>query len=41
MIIVNFENEKDTYKTVRGLWQYDYGQVLRIQGGCIKGGDFG
>lgn len=32
MIVVNFENEKDTYKTVSGLWQWDYGQVLRIQG---------
>lgn len=32
MIVVNFENEKDTYKTASGLWQWDYGQVLRIQG---------
>lgn len=30
MIIANFEN--DTYKRVTGLWQWDYGQVLRIQG---------
>lgn len=30
MIVANFEN--DTYKRVTGLWQWDYGQVLRIQG---------
>lgn len=30
MIIVNFEDEN--YKRVTGLWQWDYGQVLRIQG---------
>lgn len=30
MIIANFEN--GTYKRVTGLWQWDYGQVLRIQG---------
>lgn len=30
MIIANFEN--DTYKRVTGLWQWNYGQVLRIQG---------
>lgn len=30
MIIANFEN--DTYKRVTGLWQWDYGQVLRVQG---------
>ena len=30
MVIANFEN--DTYKRVTGLWQWDYGQVLRIQG---------
>lgn len=32
MIIVNFESGKNTYKTVSGLWQYNYGQTLRIQG---------
>lgn len=32
MVIANFNSEKETYKTVAGLWQYDYGQVLRIQG---------
>lgn len=32
MIIVNFDSEKDTYKTVTGLWQWDYGQKLHIQG---------
>ena len=31
MIIVNFENNEE-YKKAYGLWQYDYGQVLRIQG---------
>ena len=31
MIIAAF-NEKDTYVTIYGLYQYDYGQVLRIQG---------
>lgn len=30
MIIANFEDEN--YKRVTGLWQWDYGQVLRIQG---------
>lgn len=30
MVIVNFEDEN--YKRVTGLWQWDYGQVLRIQG---------
>lgn len=30
MVIVNFEDEN--YKKVTGLWQWDYGQVLRIQG---------
>lgn len=30
MVIANFENV--TYKRVTGLWQWDYGQVLRIQG---------
>lgn len=29
MVIANILN---TYTTVAGLWQYDYGQVLRIQG---------
>lgn len=29
MVIANVLN---TYTTVAGLWQYDYGQVLRIQG---------
>lgn len=32
MIIVNFDSKKEIYKTASGLWQYDYGQVLRIQG---------
>ena len=31
MIIVNI-NPEETYARVSGLWQYDYGQVLRIQG---------
>lgn len=31
MIIVNI-NPGETYARVAGLWQYDYGQVLRIQG---------
>lgn len=31
MIIVNI-NQEETYARVAGLWQYDYGQVLRIQG---------
>ena len=31
MIIVNI-NPEETYARVAGLWQYDYGQVLRIQG---------
>ena len=31
MIIVNI-NPGETYTRVAGLWQYDYGQVLRIQG---------
>lgn len=30
MIIVDFKDEN--YKRVTGLWQWDYGQVLRIQG---------
>lgn len=30
MVIVNFEDEN--YKRVTGLWKWDYGQVLRIQG---------
>ena len=30
MIIVDFKDEN--YKSVTGLWQWDYGQVLRIQG---------
>lgn len=30
MIIVEFKDEN--YKSVTGLWQWDYGQVLRIQG---------
>lgn len=30
MIIANFEDEN--YKRVTGLWQWDYGQILRIQG---------
>ena len=30
MVIANFEDEN--YKRVTGLWQWDYGQVLRIQG---------
>lgn len=30
MIIVDFKDEN--YKKVTGLWQWDYGQVLRIQG---------
>ncbi len=30
MIIVNFKNH--TTKTAYGLWQWDYGQVLRIEG---------
>lgn len=30
MVVVNFEN--NSYKRVTGLWQWDYGQVLRIQG---------
>lgn len=30
MIIANFEDED--YKRVTGLWQWDYGQILRIQG---------
>lgn len=30
MVIVNFEDEN--YKRVTDLWQWDYGQVLRIQG---------
>lgn len=32
MVIANFYGQKDTYKTVSGLWQWDYGQTLRIQG---------
>lgn len=32
MVTANFDSEKEIYKTVTGLWQYDYGQVLRIQG---------
>ena len=32
MVIANFYKCNDEYKTVTGLWQYDYGQVLRIQG---------
>ena len=32
MIIVNFDSEKDTYKTVTGLWQWDYGQKLQLVG---------
>lgn len=31
MIIVNI-NPEETYARAAGLWQYDYGQVLRIQG---------
>lgn len=31
MIIANI-NPEETYARVAGLWQYDYGQVLRIQG---------
>lgn len=31
MIIVNI-NPEETYVRAAGLWQYDYGQVLRIQG---------
>lgn len=34
MIIVNFTNDEKE-KFVRGLDQYDYGQVLRIQGLAI------
>ena len=30
MVIANFEDEN--YKRVTGLWQWDYGQILRIQG---------
>lgn len=30
MVIANFEDKN--YKRVTGLWQWDYGQVLRIQG---------
>lgn len=30
MVIVNFKDEN--YKRVTGLWQWDYGQILRIQG---------
>lgn len=30
MLIVDFKDEN--YKKVTGLWQWDYGQVLRIQG---------
>lgn len=32
MVIANFYGQKDTYKTVSGLWQWDYGQTMRIQG---------
>lgn len=32
MITVNFDSEKDTYKTAAGLWQWDYGQVLQLVG---------
>lgn len=32
MIKVNFDSEKDTYKTAAGLWQWDYGQVLQLAG---------
>lgn len=32
MVVVNFENGKDTYKTVSDLWQWDYGQVLQLVG---------
>lgn len=32
MVIANFYKSNEEYKTVTGLWQYDYGQVLRIQG---------
>lgn len=31
MILVSFEGN-DSYKMVGSLWQYDYGQILRIQG---------
>ena len=31
MIIANF-CKTETYKNLYGLWQWDYGQVLRIQG---------
>lgn len=32
MIIVNFPKNETQRKVFQGLWQYDYGQVLRIQG---------
>lgn len=32
MITVNFDGEKDTYKTAAGLWQWDYGQKLQLVG---------
>lgn len=32
MVIANFYKSNEEYKTVTGLWQYDYGQILRIQG---------
>ena len=30
--MANFYKCNEEYKTVTGLWQYDYGQILRIQG---------
>ena len=32
MIIANFRNDSSCAVTYSGLWQYDYGQTLRIQG---------
>ena len=38
MIIARFEHENDISATARGLWQYDYGQVLRIENKNIEDG---